>query len=259
MAATAGLVLLLLRAVRLETARAWLLLGLATGMALHTKNLPALVLASCLVGLATVGPRRPLCSRWPWLAAGCALVISSPAWGWQATHGWPQLQVAAGIADGASGSSNGRFGVLLLQIPLIGPGLLALFVVGLVALWRSAHRWLAVAYLGLLTVIIVTDGRAYHAAGLYPAVLAAAAAPTLRWTGRGRRPGRRQALLVAAVVGNVVGGTLATLPWLPASRAQPLVAVFYDAGEQIGWPDLVAQAAAVVDGLPADEREKAVV
>ncbi|WP_345712572.1 glycosyltransferase family 39 protein, partial [Kineococcus glutinatus] len=245
---TAVLVLLLLRALRLGGPVPWLLLGAATGVALHVKLLPAVVLACCGLALLLCGPRRPLRPPWPWAAAALAVLLAAPHLTWQAAAGWPQLEMSRAIAAGSSGTSVERWEVLPLQVLMVGPLLFPVFVAGLVVLWRSPQRWLAVAYLLLLAETALTGGKPYYAMGPAPAVLAAAAAPLLRWAARG--PGRRP-LAVLAVAGNLVGAGLSTLPWLPVRDAGPLLAVNYDLGEQVGWPELVRTVGEVTAGLPA--------
>ena len=246
--ATSALVLLLLRALRLGGARPWLLLGLVAGVALHVKLLAAVVLACCGLALLLSGPRAPLRAPWPWAAAAVAAVLAAPHLVWQAAHGWPQLEMSRAIAAGSSGTSVQRWEVVVQQGLMTGPFLLPVAVVGLVALWRSPQRWLAVAYLLLLVETVATGGKPYYTMGFAPAVLAAAAAPLVRWSA-GRRA--RTGVLAGALVLNLAGAAALTLPWLPARNAQPLLAVSYDLGEQVGWPELVRTVEAAAAGLPS--------
>jgi hypothetical protein len=62
-------------------------------------------------------------------------------------------------------------------------------------------RWcraLGVAYLVLAIAFIVTGGKPYYLAGMFPLLLAVGARPVLRWVRHGR-PRARRALLIAAV------------------------------------------------------------
>ncbi|NAZ75134.1 hypothetical protein GTQ99_06800 [Kineococcus sp. T13] len=245
---TSVLVLLLLRALRLGGTRRWLLLGLVAGLALHVKLLAAVVLLCCAAALLACGPRAALRSAGPWVAAATAGVLALPLVAWQASHGWPQARTSRAIAAGSSGTSVQRWEVLAQQPLMLGPLLLPVFVVGLIALWRSPQRWLAVTYALLLVETVATGGKPYYTMGLAPAVLAAAAAPLVRWSS-GRR--LRRGVLAGALVLNLVGGALATLPWLPARRAGPLLAVNYDLGEQVGWPEMVDVVASAAADLPA--------
>lgn len=137
---------------------------------------------------------------------------------------------------------------------MVGPVLVPLLLVGMVALWRSPHRWVSVAYGLVLVQTVATGGKPYYPAGLLPALLAAAAPPVVRWAGPDPvgRVRRRPALLAAALAVNLVGGSLAVLPWLPARAAQPLLATNYDLGEQVGWPELVQTVQDAATALPPD-------
>jgi hypothetical protein len=111
-------------------------------------------------------------------------------------------------------------------------------VVGVVMLLRRAdqrsHRWVAVAYLLLLAVIVVTGGKAYYTAGLLPALLAAGVPATLRWIGAARWRGVLAAGLIAV---HVLLAAPLTLPLVPEGLLHhtSIVQTNYDVGETIGW------------------------
>ena len=130
-----------------------------------------------------------------------ALVIWLPNLIWQAGHGWPQLELSAAIAAGSSGSSQPWWLFVPFQVVLVSPFLLPIWVAGLVALLRTGdlrpYRFLSVAYLGLAVVFMITGGKPYYIAGLYPALLAAGSLPTLRWV-RARSGPLRRVLLGSA-------------------------------------------------------------
>ncbi len=96
---------LLVRAIR-DGGRAWLLVGLAAGVALEVKTLIAFLLLGVTVGLLAAGPRSVFRSRWPYLAASVAFALWLPNLLWQATNGWPQLELSRAIASGSSGTSD---------------------------------------------------------------------------------------------------------------------------------------------------------
>src|ERR671916_3325289 len=130
--------------------RGWLLVGLVIGIALHNKTLVGVLVAAVLIGLLAVGPRSVLRSVWLWLGAVLALLVWLPNLLWQAGHGWPQLTLARAIAGGSSGSSQPRWLFLPMQLVLVSPVLVAVWVPGLVRLWRAAElrpvRCFAFAY-----------------------------------------------------------------------------------------------------------------
>jgi hypothetical protein len=88
--------------------------------------------------------------------------------------------------------------------------------------------------------------------GLVPALLALAGPVVSSWLGQSRS---RAVTVATLMVGNLVGGTVVTLPLLPMSTVNALRPVSYDLAEQIGWPQLVdsvetAQRSASVDPDP---------
>jgi hypothetical protein len=151
--------------------------------------------------------------------------------------------VASSIAGGGSGTSSTRLLFLPLLVVQVGLPLLPVWSCGLVRLWREAAlRSLALTFVVLLVVFLVVGGKPYYLAGLIPLLLAAGAQPFLGWV---RRRWVAPALLALSASTVVV-----VLPLLPVRWGGPLVAVNYDAGETIGWPQLVRQVAGAHRNLP---------
>ena len=254
---------LVVRALR-DGGGAWLAVGLVAGIGLQNKTLVAFLLAGLSVGLLVAGPRAALRSRWPWAAAGIALVLWTPNLVWQAVHGWPQLELSAAIAAGSSGTSEPRWLFLPFQLVLISPLLVPVWAAGL---WRLArdpglrpYRAFAVAYPLLAAVFLVTGGKPYYLAGLYPVLLAAGAQPTLCWARAGASGARRVLLGLSIGLSAAVAAVL-MLPLVPVQHlaATPIVDINYDAGETVGWPAFTRTVARVHGGLPAAERDDAIV
>jgi len=253
---------LLTRVLR-DLNRSWLPLGLVAGVGLEVKTLVVFFLLAVAVGIVAVGPRDVLRSRSLWLAVGLALLMWSPNLWWQAANGWPQVELSSAIASGSSGTSEPRWLFLPYQLLLISPVLFPVWVAGW---WRLAtdkalapYRVFAVAYVVLALAFLVTGGKPYYLAGMYPVLLAAGAAPVLAWAARGRRR-MRSGLLAASVVLTLAVSCVLFLPVVPVSQLAdtPVVAVNYDAGETVGWPSFAATIGEVYDGLPADERRQTV-
>ncbi len=245
---TATTLLLLLRALRLGGPGPWLVTGFCAALALGVKTLPATVLACALLALVLVGPRAVLRSRWPYAAAGLALLGLTPTLWWQQANGWPQLAMAAAIADGGSGTSVDRALLLPLLLTLTGPPTAAVLVVGAVALWRRRElRWAAVTAGLLVVVLLLTGGKPYYLMGVVPLLVAEGVPACLRWAARRRGRGRG---LAAVVVLNGVVGAFVGLPLLPAALAP--VAVVYDHGEQVGWEELVDTVAGAASDSDAE-------
>ena len=235
---------LLVRALR-DGGPVWLVTGAVAGVALQNKVQPAFLLAAVVVGVLAVGPRPALRSPWPWLGGLLALAVWAPNLLWQAANGWPQLELAEAIAGGSSGTSEPWYLFVPFQLVLVSPLLVPVWVAGW---WRLARdpalrtwRCFAVAYVVLAVLFLVTGGKPYYLAGLYPVLLAAGATPVVAWTRRGARRVRTGLVVAALALSLLVDGTLG-LPVVPVDRlaGTPVVEVNYDAGETVGWPQLVA-------------------
>jgi 4-amino-4-deoxy-L-arabinose transferase-like glycosyltransferase len=252
---------LVVRVLRGGDERLWLAIGLVAGLGLQNKTLVAFLAAGLVITVLLAGPRDILRSRWLWLGAVITIALWAPNLIWQASHDWPQLELSRAIAAGSSGTSTDRVGFLVLQLLMLSPLLVPIWLVGLVRLLHNpalrrvrAFGWV---YLLLLVVFFVTGGKPYYLGGLYPVLLAAGAEPTVAWLHRGHQRMRRVLLGTALAISAVVSSLL-MLPLLPVSLAAPVLEANYDAGETVGWPRFVEQVAAVYAGLPEDERARAV-
>ncbi len=250
-----AIVLLVVQILSDGDERRWVAVGVVAGLGLLTNTLIAFLLGAVFVGILLAGPRRLLRSPWLWLGALIALGCWLPYLAWQAAHGWPQLEVSRSIAAGGSGTSEPRSLFLPFQLVLTNLYLAPVWITGALRLLRDpALRWcraLGWAYPLLAVVFIVTGGKPYYLAGMYPLLFAAGAQPAIDWMRRGRADRRRTALVAAVVLG--LPAALIALPVVPVGTVHhtPIVDLNYDAGETIGWPAYVDQIAAVYHRLSA--------
>ncbi|WP_211320956.1 glycosyltransferase family 39 protein [Arthrobacter livingstonensis] len=265
MLATAAALWMLLRALRSTPQRwePWIGFGVLTGVAMEIKVLAALVMLCCLAGILVLGPRRPLASAKPWIAAVIALVLAAPNLLWQAAHGWPQLVIAQDIASGGSGSSTSRAALIPVTALEIGPVICLVLVIGVVRLvrmpWRrNRYGWLAAGFLIFLALMLASGGKAYYPAAFYPALMAAGAGPVVDWVSR--RPWRRilGGLLVAVSIIITVG---LTLPVFPVGSALFKVGMGPnpDMGETVGWDGYIRTVATVAAAIPPEEQPHTIV
>ena len=152
--------------------RLWLLAGLLAGIGLNNKHTVAFCLLGVVVGVALVRETRPvLRTRWPWLGGLVALALWIPNLVWQAQHEWPVFALSADIAD-EYGGVGGRLELVLQALVMFSPLITVVWVVGLVQLLRRPDwarvRPLAVAFLVVLLVFLVTGGKGYYLGGLIP-------------------------------------------------------------------------------------------
>jgi hypothetical protein len=203
------------------------------------------------------------------------MLLWAPNLIWGAAHGWPSRRMDANLRAEHSGidfAVKYPFLVLLAFGAFVAP----VWISGWWALLRSA-RWhafraFAIAYaLAFVALWIVIPDRFYYLAGFYPVLIAAGAIVTeavadgargfLREHPRRRIlwRSRRWAVGIIAVSGLLL--LPLALPVLsPAALADvPLQNVNYNLGEEVGWPDLVREVAAVDRSLPPAQRRSAVV
>jgi hypothetical protein len=248
---------LVVRALRTADDRLWLVAGVALGLGLLNKPLPAFLAAGLLAGVVVAGPRRLLGNRYVWAGAGIALVLWSPWILWQAAHGWPQIDVSRSIAGGGSTSSEAWWAVVPFQLLLASPPLAPVWLSGLVALLRDPRlrdvRFLAWSWIVLAVVFMASAGKPYYLAGLLPALIAAGAVQVEGWLQRGRGAARRAAL-GAAIAASAAVGLVISLPVLPVGSLEPVLAMNEDVGETVGWSQFTRTVANVYERLPEHPR-----
>jgi 4-amino-4-deoxy-L-arabinose transferase-like glycosyltransferase len=259
--AWALLCLILLRILRTGENRLWLAAGLVAGITLLDTDLVAFLIFAIVVGLAVAGPRATFRSGWCYAGGVLALVLWSPYLIWQGSHGWPELAVAHSIAAGHSGSSAPWWLIVPEQLVLVPVYFAPVWIAGLVRLFGDPElRWcraVAVAWPVLAVAFMLTGGKPYYLAGMFPVLLAAGAQPAMDWVARGRR---RTGLIAAGLALSLLELPI-TLPVLPVSLLPdtPIVALNYDAGETVGWPAFVGEIAMVYRSVPPAQRAHTIV
>ncbi len=258
-----AVLLFAVRALRRDEPRWWLGVGVVTGVGLYNKHLVILLLLCLGAALLLVGPRRVLRSGWLWAGAGIALVLGAPNLVYQATHDWPQLTMAHALAEHKG--DEARLTFVPLQLILLGPPLVPIWIAGLVSLLRNPTlrpvRALGVAYLVMCVLLLAIAGQPYYTTGLLYALYAAGCVATERWLARATVGVRRRILVGAAVGLNVAVSAVIALPLLPVAvlAKTPVPDINQVTRDQIGWPAYVRQVADVYHALSADEQVRAVI
>jgi hypothetical protein len=241
-----GLVLIcVIKALR-DDSRWWIAAGVATGLSLYNKQLVPLLLLGVGAGLLIGGPRRALLSPWLWLGAVVAAIVGLPNLLYQITHDFPQLDMAATLAQD-KGTDN-RILFLPMQFLLIGVPLAPVTVAGFVSLLRHPRlRALAWGYVAVAVFVLATGSAFYYPFGLLMTLFAAGCVATARWAARSWL---RWAPVVLAVLISAASGAVVALPLVPVNRLRdtPIGAINQTARDQIGWPRYVQQILAVRPG-----------
>jgi 4-amino-4-deoxy-L-arabinose transferase-like glycosyltransferase len=257
------LILFTLRVLRTGDERYWIGAGVGVGIGVLSKYsivFPVAGLAAAILILPS--QRRHLRSRWFWYGALAAVVIAMPNLVWLARHQFITLQMEQHIhlRDVRLGRAKGFYTDQVKFTMFMFP----LAVAGLVSLIRSRRFRLASAfYLGPFVLLALMKGRGYYLMPGYT-VLYAAGAVALERALTGRKSWVRVsvgAVLVAGMLLDTAAIAWAYLPmWRVGSPAWNWqMANNSDMANEVGWPDFVAQVAAVRDGLPAAERDHVMV
>ena len=235
-----------------DNPRRWLLVGLVFGVGMQNKHLIGLLAVAILIGILATERRRLLASPWPWLGSGIAMLIALPNILWQMANDWPQLEMARALAE----RSAGPIAFVLEQIGLLS---IVLIVPAAIGWWqlttsRDMRQWrpIGIAAAVLFVFFLLTGGKSYYQAGIYPVLLAAAS----RWFDH-LSQSRQKGWFAAAGIGIAVGAFIA-LPLVPASFVSNVDATG-ELGESVGWPELIDQIDDVYLSIPEALRSETVI
>jgi len=254
--------LLVMRLLASQDPRWWVAIGGCVGIASEAKWNIGFLVATLAAGFLATDARRLLRSRYLLLGGVIAAALAAPDLIWQATHGWPALDVFRAL-QGAAGHNRAVY--WLGQILYVGPVLTPIWVIGAVWSLRSAaarrFRPVAIACVSAIALQFVLGGKAYYPGAAYTFLFAAGCVPREHRLAT-RRP-RVRAIKPAAVAGAaMLAGAMIAAPValsvLPARTLHtvPLQKINYDLAETIAWPKLVALVAKEYDSLPGARRQR---
>ena len=266
-----------IRAVRLGRPRLWLAFGVLAGIGLENKHSMLFFGSGVVLGLALTEARAAFRSRWLWLGGFAAFLLFLPNLLWQAGHGWPTLEFLR-YRQSAENIPISAFTFIAEQGLLSGPFAAPVAVAGLAFLLfaRAAKpfRFLGLAYLTVLTELIVLGGKIYYLAPYDVILFAAGAVWIERAIARSGREWWKPAILAPIAVSAIVAAPLA-MPVLPAAAAaryarfwevqkvrvevQPASELPQLFADMFGWENQVATAAAALRRLPPQEQQRAAI
>lgn len=239
--------------------RYWICLGVSLGVGLQVKyTIAGLIVGIVVAVLVTHSLRNELRTRYPWIAAGVALLILAPNLVWQVFEGFPSLTYIT--HHGGDIASSGGPLIYVVELVVYMFFLLPLWVAGVLSLFRMpVLRPIGICCAVPLLVFLFV-GKSYYAAGTVPIALAQG----IMSISRIERPRLRAGLQIAVVLActlEFVTFAQITLPITPASR---LHAAGLDTknevfADSVGWEEVAHQVTALYDGLPSSERGSTIV
>jgi len=265
---------LLVRLSEGDDPRLWVAVGGLAGLAVLFKYTSGAIVVALLLGVILTPARRSLATGWAAVGAAFALLTVLPNFAWQASHGFPFLElVRNGVRYKNAPTTLLRFLAELLFEA--NPGDAPIWLGGLAFLLFAARarqvRFLGLGGLIYLAALALGDGKPYYAAPFLPVLLGAGGAAAAELDPRPRT----WRLYAAGLVASALAFSPLAVPILPLEaflayqaklglRAAPLERVRYGVlpqifADQFGWRKLAEGVARAYESLPPEEREHAAV
>jgi hypothetical protein len=257
----------------------WLWFGLFAGLGLMNKHSMVFFGLALVAGLVLTPARRALREKYFWLGGALAALVFLPNLVWQFNHDFATLELLRNVQKSGKNVELSPLGFFASQIMGLLPASFPVWLAGVYYLVFDKKgrpfRFLGIAYLVLLALMIFLKAKDYYLAPVYPLLFAAGAVWWEEITDRLRalRFARYALPVLIAALGAVV--LPVALPVLPVERLiayqerigfkPPKSEVAHDSplqqvyGDQFGWEEMVAKTAAVYHALPPAERDKAAV
>ena len=236
--------------------RYWIYLGVTLGIGLEVKyTIVGLIAGICVAVLITRSLRMELGTRYPWIAAGIALLIWAPNLAWQVMEGFPTLIYLTNHNGGSGGPV-----VYLIQFTVYFFFLLPVWLAGMISLFRNPElRPIGIACAVPLLLFLFV-GKSYYAAGTIPITLAQG----LMAISRIKRPKLRSRLQIAVVIASVLEFVVFFFLVVPVTPPDRIHSTNLDSvnevfADSVGWDDIAKQVTTIYDGLPASERGSTVI
>jgi hypothetical protein len=272
----AGCALLILVIVQEERPELWILFGLLAGAGLQNKHTMVLFGAGAAVGLVMTPARKHLASKWFWLGAGIASLITLPNIAWQIANGWPSLEfyrMATLYKNIPTSPLKGLANQLLFMNPLTLPlwgGGLYFFLLNRQGKPVRIIGWIFLTL--LLLTLAARSSRPDRIAGGYPMLFAGGAVLLERLSARQALHWARWVLIALIAAGGALLCPIG-LPILPPETLARYSAVLnvvpqIERGggktallpqwfaDRFGWEELVGQVADIYRRLPPEDQAR---
>ncbi len=255
----------------------WLLFGLFAGLGLMNKHSMLFFGFSLVVGLLLTSTRKVFLDKYFWLGGAITFLIFLPNIVWQLNNDFATLELLRSVQTSGKNVVQSPFAFITGQIMAMMP---TSFPVWLAGIWffladknGKRFRFLGIAYLVMLALMIYLKAKDYYLVPIYPMLFAAGSVWWEQIIGK-VRPLRfaKYALPILIFVPAIVV-TPTVLPILPIetlvryrdtiSFKPPKSEVAHDSqlqqifSEQLGWREMVEKVADVYNNLSPEERAKA--
>ena len=265
---------LLVRAIKTGDKTALIWCGVVAGLDFEVKYALVFWFVSLVAGLVVTPERQVFRQKSLWLGVGLAAIIAVPSLIWQAMHGFPFLELAAAARNKNTDTPPVAFA--LNQVLVMSPLLAPLWLTGIVAPFFIAQlkevRFLSIAFVTSLILVLVTHGKDYYIAATYPVMFIAGAVAIGHWV---RGTIGRVAVAGWALTATAFSAWISplALPVLPIPELKTFIRHFplhpqqqeksFEGtllpqvfADQVGWHDFAGQVGAAWDKVPVADRAR---
>ncbi len=269
---------LVVRIIQEEKPGLWITLGVVLGLGLLNKISMGWFGAGLVLGLIFTPLRSTLRTKWPYLAAGIALLIFSPFIIWNITHNFAHLEFMRN-ASNLKYSSLTPLDFIGGQLLIAGPLTILVWLPGLLFLLMSKglkqYRIPGIIFLTTFLILVANwHSKPEYLAAAYPLVYAGGGLFYEKILSRKSFGWVKYAIVALIILAGFIAMPLA-IPILPVrtfiSYSQSLgvapentehkeigkLPQFY--ADMFGWEDLAADVSRVYASLPDSEKSSAIV
>jgi dolichyl-phosphate-mannose-protein mannosyltransferase len=270
-----AMALIALRVFHGASPKLWLLFGVVAGVALLNKHSCLIFGFSFFLGLLLTRHRRHLRQPWIWLGGLLAFLIFLPNLTWEVHRNFPTVELLRNVQASGRNTESDWLGFLAQQVLLLHPLSAALWIAGIVFLFRDRQRksWSVFAwtYVLLIVLMLVFHGRIYYPAPVYPMLFAAGAVAFQDFVERRGWLWMKPAYVATLLVTGILLAPFAYFPLLTVDqyiaysrflhfappkienhRQGPLPQLYAD---QFGWKEMAQVVADAYFKLPVEERK----
>ncbi|HEX8263990.1 MAG TPA: glycosyltransferase family 39 protein [Pyrinomonadaceae bacterium] len=255
----------------------WLLFGAFAGLGLMNKHSTLFFGFALAVGLLLTKERKVFLNKYFWLGGAIAFLFFLPNIIWQINNNFATLELLQNVQKSGKNVVLSPLAFVASQIMSMLP---TTFPVWLAGVWYfladkngKRFRFLGIAYLVLLALMIYLKAKDYYLVPIYPMLFAAGAVWWEQIAEKVRALRFIRYVLPILIIGLFLFVLPIALPVLPAEtliRYQetigfkpPKAEVGHEGalqqvyGDQFGWQEMVAKVADVFHNLPPEEQVKA--
>ena len=271
-------IFLLVRLLKGDEPRLWVLFGLVAGLGLENKYSMGFLGLGLIVGLVLTPARKHFRNKWLWLGGALATVIFFPHILWEVRNHYPTAEFI----------HNATFVKNLPMTPWaflkecalqVHPFTLPIWLAGLIYLFffRQGRQFqtLGWIWLAVLAILLSTHSKPYYFAPAFLILMPAGAVAVEALIARSHWNWLKPACLTVLVLGGALTAPL-VLPVLPVEtyiRYQDRLGIKPSSGERgnrnlrlpqmyadmFGWPEMTAQVAEIYIRLAPEEKANCVI